>query len=94
MKMLISQRLREGYPPTSGSLDKVIESEYGVRSLFRDVSADIDQIIGWYHRHVLLHPYLAMIHTLLFLSHLDGRNTPSGGRFNVSGVCIAGIPLP
>jgi len=80
-----------------GSLDKVIESEYGVRDLFGDVSADIGSN-NWVvspSRTVTGHPYLANDPHLAFSQpprwyeiHL------SGGRFNVSGVCIAGIPLP
>ena len=57
-----------------GSLDKVIESEYGVRNLFGDVSADIGSN-NWVvspSRTVTGHPYLANDPHLLFLSHLDG----------------------
>ena len=79
------------------SLDNVIESEYSIRNLFGDVSADIGSN-NWVvspSRTVKGHAYLANDPHLAFTQpprwyeiHL------SGGRFNVSGVCIAGIPLP
>ena len=79
------------------SLDNVIESEYSIRNLFGDISADIGSN-NWVvspSRTVTGHAYLANDPHLAFTQpprwyeiHL------SGGRFNVSGVCIAGIPLP
>ncbi len=80
-----------------GSIDNIINTEYGVRNLFGDVSADIGSN-NWVispSRTVTGHALLANDPHLAFTQpprwyeiHL------SGGRFNVSGVCIAGIPLP
>ena len=75
----------------------VLNNEYTLRSLFGDFSADIGSnnwVVGP-SRSVTGKPFLANDPHLAFTQpprwyeiHL------SGGRFDVSGVCIAGIPLP
>ena len=77
--------------------DNVLNSEYEQRDLFGDFSADIGSN-NWVvsgSRSVTGLPFLAND------PHLGFSQPPrwyeihlKGGRFNVSGVCIAGIPLP
>ena len=77
--------------------DKILESEYVLRNLFGDFSADIGSnswVVSGLKTNTGL-PFLANDPHLAFTQpprwyeiHLNG------GRFNVSGVCIAGIPIP
>ena len=80
-----------------GLYDNVLNSEYVQRELFGDFSADIGSnnwVVSGSHSVTGL-PFLAND------PHLGFSQPPrwyeihlNGGRFNVSGVCIAGIPLP
>ena len=81
----------------AGLYDNVLDNEYEIRNLFGDFSADIGSN-NWVvspSRSETGRAFLANDPHLAFTQpprwyeiHL------SGGRFDVSGVCIAGIPLP
>ena len=87
----------ENKPNLLGLYNNVLNNEYVLRNLFGDFSADIGSN-NWVvspSRSETGHAFLANDPHLAFTQpprwyeiHL------SGGRFDVSGVCIAGIPLP
>ena len=80
-----------------GLYNNVLNNEYVLRNLFGDFSADIGSnnwVVSPYrsetgHAFLANDPHLAFTQPPRWYEiHL------SGGRFDVSGVCIAGIPLP